>query len=650
MKYIKAVCALLICFSVILLSSCKNTSGFSAYNSELKIGVSGIDGVFNPFYSISEADNEIISQMFIPIQRRGNDNSLINHAGGISYEFVGEKSVKYTVSIKDDLFFSDGTNIKIDDVVFYYYFISDATYDGTFKDWYLNDIEGLKEYYFDDPNYESSISNIEKTVKEKFTVSTIGVEDYVKYLVATKLEGKMNGDINEKSPSGMTWKEYIEKAGYTKELSALGSNPSQEDMLKLAATVEAEKNPLAYNPESWYREQLYTQYINKNYSNGIDVAEIEGIKKVNDYTCTVLFNSRNINAISQLNALLVSKSFYTAEYVKGSADKVKNIEGVPVCSGPYILSDNEETEVVMTRNEFYGDDIGFGKLRFIDLTAENDDFIDSVVSGNVDIVTVQADSFSVNSLSDKPVTYFISDCDYYTSVMFNTRTLPDSITRKALMGLFNVNDIVEKNVGSYYTRIFSPISIRFSEYPSSVTESYYNESAYTAYSMLSGEAIKTLSAYYCGSQDDLEYLILERYKEILSEKGISLDIILTDEKSLSAAILSGQADLWIENVHDGATCDKYDYFNSNGSLNKTSVNSKEIDTMTANIRAAVGFSDKAQMTEQLMTLVMEQAVEHPLYQRQLVTIYNTDTISEDSLNEINGYDGYVYALPYLRSN
>ena len=71
--------------------------------------------------------------------------------------------MKYTVSIKDDLFFSDGTNIKIDDVVFYYYFISDATYDDTFKDWYLNDIEGLKEYYFDDPNYESSISNIEKT-------------------------------------------------------------------------------------------------------------------------------------------------------------------------------------------------------------------------------------------------------------------------------------------------------------------------------------------------------------------------------------------------------------------------------------------------------------------------------------------------------
>lgn len=651
MRKIKAITALLVCASVLFLSSCKNITGFSSSGNELKIGVSQIEGNFNPFYSTAEADKEIVSQMFSPIQRKGTDNTLINHSGGISYEYVGENSVKYTVSIKDDLFFSDGTNIKINDVIFFYYFISDATYDGVYKDWYLNDIKGLKEFYFDDENYESSISNIEQRVKDNYTLSTIETEDYVKYLVATHLEGKMTGDMNEKSPSGATWKEYIEKAGYSKEVAALGDNPSQEDMLKLAAKVEAEKNPLAYNPESWYREQLYTQYINKNYSDGIDVAEIEGIKKINDYTCTVLFNSRNINAISQLNALLVSQSYYSAEYVKGSADKVKNLEGQPACSGPYTLTKFEDNEVSMLKNEFYSDgECEFNRLKFVDLSAKGDDPIDSVISGDVDIVTVQADSASVNSLANKSVSYVLSDCDYYTSVFFNTRTLTDSITRKALMGLCNVNEVVETQIGSYYTRLFSPISIRFPEYPSSVAEPYYNESAYTAYNMISEEELKTVSAYYCGTENDLDYLILEKYKELLAQKSITLNITLTDEAGLENAIISGQADIWIENVYDGATCDKYDYYNSNGSLNRTALNSADIDKMTSNIRSAVGFSDKAQMTEQLMELVMEQAVEYPLYQKQLITVYNIDTINISSLNESGNYDGYTYILPHLKGN
>lgn len=650
MRKIKAFCALMICVSMLLLSSCKNITGLSASSNELKIGVSGIEGNFNPFYSSSEADLEIVSQMFSPIQRRGSDNTLINHSGGISYEYVGENSVKYTVSIKDDMFFSDGTNIKIDDVIFFYYFISDATYDGAYKDWYLNDIEGLKEFYFDDKNYEASISNIEKTVKEKYTVTTIGTEDYVKYLAETQLEGNFTGGLDSKAPSGSTWKEYIEKSGYGDELTSLGNNPSVEDVTELAARVEAENNPLAHNPESWYREQLYTQYINKNYSNGIDVSEIEGIKKVNDYTCTVLFNSRNINAISQLNALLVSKSYYSAEYVKGSANLVKNLEGNPVCSGPYTMVDAEEDEVTMAANEFYGENCEFGKLKFIDLAAKGDDLIDSVASGDVDIVTVPADSASVNSLSDKPVAYVLSDCDYYTSIFYNTRTLTDSITRKALMGLCNVNEVAESRIGSYYTRLFSPISVRFPEYPSSVTEPYYNESAYTAYSMITETGLGEISAYYCGTESDVEYAVLEKYKELLAQKNITLNIVLTDESGLASAITSGQADIWVENVYDGATCDKYDYYNSNGSLNKTALNSSEIDTMTGNIRSAVGFSDKAQMTVQLMGLVMEQAVEYPLYQRQMITVYNTDTINTENLAEYGDYDGYTYILPLLKSN
>ena len=97
MKKFRAVIALLICASLLLLSSCKNIGGFSGDSKELKIGVSAIEGMLNPFYASNKADAEIISQMFSPIQRTSNNNSLINHAGDISYEFTEDNKVKYIV-------------------------------------------------------------------------------------------------------------------------------------------------------------------------------------------------------------------------------------------------------------------------------------------------------------------------------------------------------------------------------------------------------------------------------------------------------------------------------------------------------------------------------------------------------------------------
>ena len=645
MKYIKIITALICCLSILILSSCKGAENTSA----LKIGVSGIEGVFNPFYAESEADREIVSQMFRTIQRRNSDNKFVNSSGGISYEFVGENSIKYTVSINEDLYFSDGTNITIDDVIFFYHFIADATYDGVYSDWYLNDIAGLKEYYFDDKNYQSSISDIEYRVKEKYTVSNITTDDYVDYLFETKLEGRFNGDLDSESPYGSSWREYILKFGYAEAVEDLGNTPSQDRVTKLVARAEAETNPENYNPENWYRNKLYSAYIKDNYSDGTDVSAIEGIKKVDDYTCTVMFNSRNINAIAQLNAMLVSKAYLSAEYIKGSAGKIKDIDGYGVCSGAYKVTEYEDGVVSMAANEYYGEDsVGFSNLKFIELS-EKADPIKQVKSGKVDIVKTLATAENISALDDKNVRYFIENCDYYTSLFFNTRTLDVSV-RKALIGICNVSGAVEGQIGSYYTRLLRPISVRFEEYPSSVTEPYFSESAFTVYSMGSGEKTDDISVYYAGAEGDLAYTVLDEYKKILSSKGILLKIVLTDAQGLENAVVSGKADMWIENVYDGDSCDKYDYYNSNGRYNKTGIRTSEIDSLTLSIRSAAGYSNKVKMTEQLMNLVMEQAVECPLYQLQTVTVYNTDTINPDSFSQMLNMDGYAEILPYLKRN
>jgi hypothetical protein len=69
---------------------------------------------------------------------------------------------------------------------------------------------------------------------------------------------------------------------------------------------------------------------------------------------------------------------------------------------------------------------------------------------------------------------------------------------------------------------------------------------------------------------------------VLEKNGIKTEIILVDSTALlEEAIISGKADLWIEFVPDGQTCDKYDYYNSAGTINKTGLNDAEIDALTA---------------------------------------------------------------------
>ena len=64
---ISAVLIYLICISLFVLSSCSVFNNISVNNNELKIGVSGISGQFNPFYCETQADKQIVAQTARPI-------------------------------------------------------------------------------------------------------------------------------------------------------------------------------------------------------------------------------------------------------------------------------------------------------------------------------------------------------------------------------------------------------------------------------------------------------------------------------------------------------------------------------------------------------------------------------------------------------
>ncbi len=552
----KKILCLLLCVSILFLSSCSKSNEIQT--KTLKIAVSNLSGNFNPFYATNEGDKKVTNQMFYPVQIRNANNQLVNCLGSISYEFVGEKQTKYFITIKDSLFFSDGTHATIDDIIFFFHFISDASYTGIFKDFYLNDIMGLKEYYYDDVKYSENL----KSFKES--------ENY---------------------------------------------------------------------------EAQVKSYISKNYADGIDVSEISGIKRIDDYTCTILFNSRNINAISQINALLVSKAYFSSNYVKGDTTKVEKIKQPSVVSGPYKIQEYEEgdNKITLDANQYFenGSKV-FTKICFMDLTDK--DLLESLSKGTVDIISSEVTPQIIDDINNTPFTTAFRNSESYVSLFFNTKKLTNFAVRRQITRYIDVYSVLDSKLGAeQYSRVYRPLSLRFREYPQNAGD-YYPEEAVPS---LIKDEIDSFTIYYLGSEGDFDFELAENISDQLKSLGLKTKTVACDEETLLNAINSDKADAWVCRVTDTATPDKFEYYHSKGKKNYCGFSNREIDLYCKELRNSVGFLNRSEITEELLDSIMYHALECPLYQPRDFIMFYDETFNKDCLTDISMYDDYDFLITEL---
>ena len=205
---------------------------------------------------------------------------------------------------------------------------------------------------------------------------------------------------------------------------------------------------------------------------------------------------------------------------------------------------------------------------------------------------------------------------------------------------------LDKTYGSYYTKVYMPLSVRFEEYPA-VNSPYYSGDTITA--LLTKEVTK-INSYCVSAEGSEEKILADGVAEKLNALGIKAKVVLCDYAQLAKDAATGKAGMWIMTVPDGATCDKYDYYHSGGRLNLTGLSDDSIDALTERIRSSTGFSEKKGLTVGLLNAVMEKAVEMPIYQKQIITAYSTDTVSSESVDSVSDCDGYAYAVAELQIN
>lgn len=625
----------------------------------LVIGTSAFNGVFNPIFSFNAFDIQVTDMIFPTVAQLDKEGAVIDNAGHVEAEEVtaadGHKQVKYTVSIQPGMTFSDGEPVTIDDVLFYYYVCADPTYDGS-STFSTLDIVGLKDYYYDTPDYSAQLDKITKEVEEKYSLDKISEEDYKAYLRDTKLDGWWEGI------DSYDWVAYLKGEGF----DPTGIEKDEAKLFEMLVDCEYKNYHDSYDPQSYYQKKLEGEYINGNLEDGIDVAEISGITRVDDNTCTVLFNSPNISGDKQVAWIpIVPKHYYGADFTKGKLDGIKALNATPMGSGPYKFVSYQDNIVSLEANPSYFK--GAPKIPNLKFqVVSEEDKADAIINGDIDITDPSASLEVVDQLEDAGMEYSLVDNPGYGYIAISSERVPDINVRKGLMHLMNRAPAVESYYGELAEVIERPLTPTVAEYPHDAKEvygydpdkalQYFTEAGYAKDSsgklVKNGQQLKiTVGIGGEGTMNHPAAPILTQMANDMKTMGAELIIQDLDASTLFSMFQSGELDMWVAAWGNATDCDLTQMFGSKGNDNDVKLNSPEVDQLQVQILQTIDFDERCKLLAKELDLIMDAAVYMPVYQRKNMIVYNSDTVKIDTLPaETTTYWDYTKEIEKLEMN
>ena len=219
MKKKTSILFLLVCIMLLIIACGKKDNGGQGGNGQaegpagtLVIGTGAFNGVFSPFFYQTAYDAQGMELIFSSVCELDENNELVDDAGHIESELIEDESgtkTLYRITLKEDMRFSDGAPVTIDDLIFGYYVYSDPNYDGMSTFASSLDIVGLDDYR---NGAAETISGITKVDELTCTVLVNGVNIVGDRLLALQQimprhyygENYKKGDLTSiKAKSGM---------------------------------------------------------------------------------------------------------------------------------------------------------------------------------------------------------------------------------------------------------------------------------------------------------------------------------------------------------------------------------------------------------------------------------------------------------------
>ena len=718
-------------------------NGGESKDTPLVVGYSAFNQKFSPFFSETEYDQDVWVMTSLGLLNSDRQGQIImkgiegetHNYNGTDYTYYGpadceivqkdDGTVDYNFKMREDLVFSDGEKVTIDDVIFSMYVLCDPTYDGN-STLYAAPIQGMAAYRAGMTTLAKALAAAGRDNAD-FTYWTEeqqtkfwdnfdkGLVPFAEGIVAACVEGGMNteGDIAgaaanwgfEGLAADATIQDFAMAIGnqYGWVFSAMEKEVGNSDALSTMMDAD-----------------VYNDYPTTGVKTGESADSITGIKKTGDYSMTVTLDKVDATAIYQLGVTIAPLHYYgdpaqfDAEnnkfgFPKGDLSSVRAKTTEPMGAGPYKFLKYEDGVVYFEANENYF--LGAPKTKYLNFQQcmSDDDKLNGVITGTIDITDPTFSNDTVDAITkanngsgvdgDKVTTDTVDNLGYgylgMSAACVNVGGEPGSDAsknlRKAFATVFSVyRDVaIESYYGERASVINYPISNTSWAAPQPTDDGYkvafsvdvngndiytsgmsaderyaaalqaalgYFEAA--GYTVTDGKLTAApagakleyeLQIPADGSGDHPAFMMVSEAKKALETIGMNLIITdLSDSSGLWTGIDAHQVDMWCAAWSATVDPDMYQIYYSDvanckgdlgtgknpfggaaqgGSNKMYCIADPELDNLIMTARESLDQSYRKTMYKACLDIVVDWAVEVPVYQRQNAIIFSTERVN-----------------------
>ena len=739
------------------------TTKKASEDTPLVVGYSPFNSKFSPFFSETAYDQDAMAMTQLGLLTSDRTGAIVLKGiegetiefNGTPYTYYGpadleiteneDGTVFYDFKLREDLVFSDGEPLTVDDVIFSMYVLCDPTYDGN-SSLSAQPIQGMAEYRSGVDTllnllYNAGRENTDFTyfTEEQQTefwanydAATVALaQEITDYCLANYAD---NGAVDV-STSAALWGFEVAEGGTVEDFAAALEEAYGADIVGMINTENAGSAP----------EDLFpgvSTLATTGVQTGESAPSITGIQKIDDYNLRVVLTKVDATAIYQLGVTIAPMHYYgdaslydyennSFGFPKGDLSTVRAKTTQPMGAGPYKFIKFENGVINYEANENYFK--GCPKTKYVNFveTTADDDKLNGVVTGTIDITdpsfskdTVAAiEAANGGELDGAVITTDTVDNLGYGYIGQNAMNVnvggePASDASKALRKAFGTIFSVYRDVAidSYYgdraAVINYPISNTSWAAPRPADDGYevafsvdvdgnplftsgmsaedkyaaalqgalgfFEKAGYTVEDGKLTAAPEGASLEYTfwipgdGTGDHPAFMIVNEAKNALETIGMNLIIKdLTNSSELWDNLDAIQVEMWA--AAWGATVDpdmNQIYFAdvANGPSTESGKNpmggpaqggsnyeyciaDPELDELIVAARASTDQAYRKAMYKACLDIVIDWAVETPIYQRQNAIIFSTERVNMNTVTpDITTFYGWMNEVENIELN
>lgn len=398
------------------------TGGNGKKDTPLVVGATTFSSKFTPFFAESADDQDVADMTQVGMLTLDRNGAVVYNGiegetrayNGKDYIYKGMTDLKitqnddgtvyYDFTMRDDVKFSDGEPVTIDDVIFGMYVSCDPTYDGNHT-LFAQPILGMEAYR---SGMESRMDLILATERKGYEATDYFTEEqYNKFWEAFDKAGEAFAQEIVDAVVAAMGEMSVAEAAAQWNIAGLAAEATTADLFKKLVEmygydlsdngINAEKAGTAITDLLLANLGDIADEMRTGVQTGNGADYIEGIQKTGDYSVRIVTTEFSATTIYQLGGTIApmhyygDKSLYDYDahkfgFVKGDLSKVRSVSTKPMGAGAYKFVKFERGVVYFEANEgFY---LGAPKTKFVNfMETQEADKLNGIVTGTIDITT-----------------------------------------------------------------------------------------------------------------------------------------------------------------------------------------------------------------------------------------------------------------------